>query len=119
VNEHEAEVCDDLDASIFTGDSFYDEEALRELEHYLARWTREAARIRKMLSDRNGAAPWLSIDEVVPLDGEKVLFIDGARVVVGTYMTLPHSSHFLDHEGNDIKGVTDRMSQPKVPRTQP
>lgn len=53
MNEHEAEVCDDLDASIFTGDSFHDEEALRELEHYLARWTREAARIRQVLVERS------------------------------------------------------------------
>lgn len=52
MNEHEAEVCDDLDASIFTGDCFYDEDALRELEHYLGRWNREAARIRQVLAER-------------------------------------------------------------------
>lgn len=49
MNEHEAEVCDDLDASLFSGDAFYDEQALRELEHYLARWNRRVAEIRENL----------------------------------------------------------------------
>lgn len=51
MNKHEADVCDDLDASIFSGDAFHDADALRELEHYLTRWNREAARIRKALEE--------------------------------------------------------------------
>lgn len=51
MNEHEAEVCDDLDASLFSGDSFYDEYALQALERYLARWQRRAAEIRACLVD--------------------------------------------------------------------
>lgn len=51
MNQYEAEVCDDLDASLFSSDAFYDDEALRELEHYLARWQRRAAEIRKVLSE--------------------------------------------------------------------
>lgn len=50
MNEHEGEICDDLDASIFSGDSFHNEAALRELEHYLARWQRGVAAIREMLT---------------------------------------------------------------------
>lgn len=119
MNEHESEVCDDLDASLFSGDAFHDEAALRELEHYLARWNREAARIRKMLADRNTAAPWLNISDVTPRDGEKVLFIDEDRAVVGTYMVSLHYSYFLDHDGNDIEGVTLWMAQPKTPGEQP
>lgn len=55
MNEHEAEVCDDLDASLFSGDAFYDEEALRELEHYLARWTRRAVEIRELIKDTSNS----------------------------------------------------------------
>lgn len=51
MNQHEAEVCGDLDASLFSGDAFYEQAALRELEHYLARWQRRAAEIRKVLSE--------------------------------------------------------------------
>lgn len=49
MNQHESEVCDDLDASLFSGDAFYDKEALRELEHYLTRWQRRALEIREMI----------------------------------------------------------------------
>jgi len=33
--------CDSIDAALFTGDTFHDEEAREELWAYIGRWTRE------------------------------------------------------------------------------
>lgn len=34
------ELCDSLDAAIFSGDEFHDPEARKELREYMARWER-------------------------------------------------------------------------------
>lgn len=45
------DVCDTIDASIFTGDLFYsDPKALAEFETYLARWQRGIASIKEFLA---------------------------------------------------------------------
>lgn len=41
------EAFEEIDAAVYSGDSFHDEENLKELERYIQRWSREAERIRK------------------------------------------------------------------------
>lgn len=44
------DLCDELDSSVFSGDSLHNKKALEEFQNYLKRWTREADRIEEMLS---------------------------------------------------------------------
>ena len=41
-----AELCDRLDAEIFTGDGFHDLKAIEELRELLRRWSKELASIQ-------------------------------------------------------------------------
>ena len=45
------EFCDNLDASIFTGDGLYDEKSLEEFDEYLQRWIREISKIRSFIAE--------------------------------------------------------------------
>jgi len=45
------EACESIDAGFFSGDTFHDEESLKEIEYYLGRWNRETERIKKMLEE--------------------------------------------------------------------
>lgn len=49
MNAYLEELCDQLDAGLFTGSGFHDEDAVKELETYLIRWQREAERIKNEL----------------------------------------------------------------------
>lgn len=40
------EAFEEIDAAVYSGDSFHDEKNLEELERYILRWQREAKRIR-------------------------------------------------------------------------
>jgi len=42
-------LCDELDASVFSGDGFHNKEALERLKHYVGRWSRESEKIEEML----------------------------------------------------------------------
>jgi len=46
--EHIEIACDEIDAAMFSGDSFNNEQNTKELEYYLDRWTREIENIREM-----------------------------------------------------------------------
>jgi len=41
------EAFDQIDAAIFSGDGFFNEQALETLEYYIKRWQREANRIKE------------------------------------------------------------------------
>ncbi len=43
------EACDAIDAGFFSGDSFQNEEAIKRIEWYIARWQREIVEIKKEL----------------------------------------------------------------------
>ena len=45
--------CDEIDASIFSGDTFHDQRAITEMEEYLARWTRGLAEIKTLLQNED------------------------------------------------------------------
>ena len=40
LNRHAAKSINELDAAVFSGDSFFEIEAIETLENYLARWQR-------------------------------------------------------------------------------
>ncbi len=62
------EQLDGIDAAFFSGDTFHDKEALEKIEHYLARWTREVASIKKMMKDPE----WLGEEDAdLPTDQDK------------------------------------------------
>lgn len=44
------EAFDEIDAAVFSGDSFHDEEAADELDRMMARWASELRRIRTRLA---------------------------------------------------------------------
>jgi len=44
------EICDSLDAALFSGDDFFNPDSLKELEEYLARWQRRIEEIKKEVS---------------------------------------------------------------------
>lgn len=46
-------LCDELDASVFSGDKLHNEINLEAFKKYLARWGREAERIERMLEEGN------------------------------------------------------------------
>ena len=46
--------CDGIDSAIFTGDQFMNPCAIKELEHYMARWQRELDRNKKAIEETNG-----------------------------------------------------------------
>lgn len=48
---HIDEACDEIDAALFTGDTFHDHEMITELEAYLSRWQREIAATKKFLKE--------------------------------------------------------------------
>ena len=43
--------CEEIDAAMFTGDTFHSEPALNELEFYVGRWRREMERIKIMIEE--------------------------------------------------------------------
>ncbi len=45
------ELFDQIDAGFFSGDSFRNEAALKEVEDYLGRWQREIVSIRECLAE--------------------------------------------------------------------
>ena len=49
MNTQIEEMLDELDAAIFTGDSFYSFRALNILEDYLERWMREVKNIKEAI----------------------------------------------------------------------
>lgn len=51
------EAFDEIDAAVFSGDSFHDPDNLAELERYIARWSREIAVIRKERIEAQNPAP--------------------------------------------------------------
>ena len=51
LKEQVEEAMDEVDAMFFTGDAMYDSEILKAIETYLARWNREAERIKKRMQD--------------------------------------------------------------------
>jgi len=42
---------EEIDAALFTGDIFHNEEELKELKRYLIRWVREVKNIEEMLKE--------------------------------------------------------------------
>jgi hypothetical protein len=40
MREHTAQLCDELDAAVFTGDEFFLEEARKEFREFMGRWER-------------------------------------------------------------------------------
>ena len=50
MHPEDAEACDQIDAEFFSGDAFQSWGGLEQIEYYLARWNREAARIREQLN---------------------------------------------------------------------
>lgn len=49
--EHTERHFDAIDAGFFSGDTFHSHEAIARAEWYFARWQREIASIKEMLSD--------------------------------------------------------------------
>lgn len=43
--------CEEIDASVFSGDAFYDKEHRKQLREYMARWTRELMAIEESLGE--------------------------------------------------------------------
>jgi len=45
------EALDSIDAAVFSGDSFHDQEGLDRLEYYMDRWQKEAVAIKAMIAE--------------------------------------------------------------------
>jgi len=45
------EALDSIDAAVFSGDSFHDQEGLDRLEYYTARWQKEAIAIKALIAE--------------------------------------------------------------------
>lgn len=48
------DACHTIDAAIFTGDSFIDKEAIKELRCYMSRWERQLCLNEETLKDMEG-----------------------------------------------------------------
>ena len=46
--------CDNIDAALFSGDQFMNPCAIKELEHFIARWQRELDRNKKAIQKEQG-----------------------------------------------------------------
>ena len=47
------DLCDSVDAAVFTGDSLYNQKAINDFKAYLSRWTREVARLETSLASNS------------------------------------------------------------------
>jgi len=45
---------DDIDAMLFSGDTFLDQENLNDLNHYLKRWARRSIELQDIINDMGG-----------------------------------------------------------------
>lgn len=45
------ELCEELDAMLFTGDSLHSKEAIEEFESYLERWKNRVVEIRELVEE--------------------------------------------------------------------
>lgn len=50
MNKHVENACEEIDAAMFSGDSFLDEENRKGLIEYMERWTRELKSIDTMVN---------------------------------------------------------------------
>ena len=48
---HSAELLDELDASVFSGDVFHSREGIEILELYVGRWSRALVNIREIVAE--------------------------------------------------------------------
>lgn len=51
MRQNTRDACEEIDAGMFSGDEFYDQQSHAQLQHYVDRWQRELAVIKSDLEN--------------------------------------------------------------------
>ena len=62
--------CEEIDAAFFSGDTFFEEESLVEIECYVKRWKREIVNIKKVNAEKE--KEWITTDPSSQQQGRQI-----------------------------------------------
>lgn len=99
------DAAEQIDAAFYTGDSFHSAEDLDDIEAYIARWSREAYRIREMLEIGPAKVAW-GFAEVGDLIQIGMSHLD-SRIIVDTQSVVKmDDSWIVTDEGWKLSSIT-------------